>query len=352
MTDKHLQFLGIAALVTFIIAGFLYSGITFSGDGFQEGSPLIQGLDTSKIGSISIIKGAESTTLVSSENGFLLKEMSNYPASLEKINSMVIAVLDARLKEKVTESEGFHQDYGVDKDNKTSTVVTFYDDAGKELSSLVLGNKLERGNGIYLRRANENTVYATMANLMVATGKTDYLETKIFDLEAENLRQVEVSGQNGSYQIHKEGEELIFDNLPKGKTADENELQGVFEALADISFTKATPAADLQPAWDQIYKCTLESGMSYLVRTAVDGENILLSAQAMPPQVDQISIGNDDKDDELKKKEAILLDVDKSKSFNTTKAAWIYTLKKSDAEPLRKKAEELFAVEEKEEKEE
>ena len=349
MTDKHLQFLAIAALATFLVAGFLYSGISFSGESFQPGSPLLQGLDTDAISSIAISTGVNTITLEKGDGGFVLKEMDSYPASIDKINKMLFSVLDLRLREKLTDSPDFHKDYGVADDDTEATTVSFLSEEGKEIAGIIIGKSLERGSGVYLRRSDDNAVYASSGMIQISDKGTDFLDTKIFDLEEDTIRLVEVTTKPGSLNIKKEGEELILSNIPKGREAETNELEDVFNSLADIHFVKASPRSSESPVWDGVYKCTLESGLAYLVSTAADGENFLLTAQAIPPAVGQISIDRDEKDEELKKKEAILLDVDKAKEFNDFHSGWIYTISADAGDKLRAHLEDLLVQPEEDE---
>jgi hypothetical protein len=131
--------------------------------------------------------------------------------------------------------------------------------------------------------------------------------------------------------------------VPAGREADENEYEEVFEILPDIEVEDVFPATEKQLTWDSLYTCTLKSGLIYQVQTATEGDKFYLIAVAQSPlEGRQVYLEQDESEEELKKKETLLLANDKSEAFNETHQGWVYEVSDYDAEVLRRSMEELL----------
>lgn len=365
MNQDQLKILGIVALVLFLIAGFMYSGITFTGDSFRSGSPLIQGLDTGKIAKLTISSKDNSLTLKKTGDSFSLVEKNNYPADISKINELLVDILEVRLKEKISENADYFEELGVSDAHDEAVIVSLFDANDEPLTGLVKGKSLERGSGSYVRQLNGKIAYSSSNYLSINSSINNYLETSLFDIEAEKISEVRVSSPEGFYQIVREsngetepaaeGEEaeeeskIVLLNVPAGRTADDTEYEDVFEALVDLEFDDVSPAAELTGLnWDSVFECRLDSGLLYRVRSAkAEDDKYYVALSAVSPLRERIQITQQESEEELKKKETLLLANDKTETFNALHTGWVYEISSIDGETLRKAFDELLeAVEE------
>lgn len=353
MTDQQLKTLGIVALVLFLVAAALYSGIDLFSGSFRSGTPLIQGLDTAKIATIEIKSKDHTATFQKAGDEFLLKEKNNYPASTEEINKLLIKVLEIRLDEKITDSADNHAELGVNEDGDEAVSIRLLDEEGNLLTGVVRGKGVERRSGIYVRRIDDDTVYSTTEYILFESDPLKFVDTELFDLEAYDIASVRVRTAMGDdYTIERlvteppapaEGEKpedpevsYVLLTPPSGQEADEDECEEVAEYLVDLEFEDVIPAAERQIAWDVEYRCTLTNRLAYVVRTAKDGDDWYMAVGAVTPlQADQVSITRDESEEELKKKEALLLANDQAEAFNTLHTGWIYKINEDDADVLR-----------------
>ncbi|HUX08082.1 MAG TPA: DUF4340 domain-containing protein [Acidobacteriota bacterium] len=359
MSERNLIILAVTASILIILTALLYSGLDFSRESFKSGTPLLQGLDPEKIGSIKIKKGEDEVTLKRSEEGFVIEEKNGYPADTVKINNLLIDLLETRLAEKITDSAANHGELGVAEGSEDAITIILSDLEGKQIAGIIKGKQVSRGAGSHVRLIAENAVYSTEKTFTIDTNATDYMNDELFeDLETEKIARVDVITSLGGYTLvrkpadgeDEEGKIILLD-IPNGKTADEEACGSVFEALDYLSFDDVRRADELQLVWDGTYVCTFESGLSYTIQSAKSGDKYYISLSARPPAVGQVTISPDEAEDSLKEKEALLLAGDAAEAFNQRHNGWIYEISESDSEDLRKPVEELFEQEEGEEAE-
>ena len=119
-----------AAMVVIVLA--LYSGNRAAKQEFQPGSLLIQGVAPEKIQTISIVHGKDTVTLKRQDKGFVLAERDDYPASVNRINELLLACLEIRCRSKVTDAKENYRELGVEEGAEDAVVVTFKDSAGRD----------------------------------------------------------------------------------------------------------------------------------------------------------------------------------------------------------------------------
>lgn len=343
MTDKNLIVMASVAGGLLLITVVLYSGWDFTATDFRPGSLLVQGLDPQKIGSITINKGDETITLAQQEDAFVVVEKANYPASLEKINDLLIDILEIRSAEKVTDSENNHAGLGVADDSDDAVTISFTDAEGKELVGLVKGKSRQRGSGAYVRLTGSNAVYGTEDYLSINTNATGYIDKELVKAKKKDIKRVEVTGATETYTIARNKEDKVtLRNVPEGKKADKSEFDTVFTALTNLSFSDVAPLDGFEASWDTTYTCELVSGLVYSLELALVDEKHYAKLSAKGPDVDRVQISRDESQEQLKEKEAILLAVDEANAFNEKHSGWVYEIASWNAEKMRKQFSELL----------
>jgi parvulin-like peptidyl-prolyl isomerase len=342
MTSKK----GMAILVAVTIVMVLITVVLYSNKGagrqtFESGSLLIQGLEPEKVHTISITKGSDKVTLVRKEKGFLLAERQDYPASINKVNELLLACLEARCKSKVTDSKSNHKELGVAEGADDATTVTFKDSAGKTLIGLALGKSGESGRP-YIRLLDSDTVYAAENYLTINSTPTYYLEKKLVEVKNDDVRRVEVKSGADSYAITRDDKGTIsLDKVPEGKRAKDTMRDTVLYALSNLDFTDVTPVDKSDLTWDTTYTCRLASDLVYTVMLAKKGEKHFIKVSASAPNIDSVSVAPNESDAALKKKDALLQAVEKSREFTRQHAGWVYEVQPWAAEKMRRPLSEL-----------
>lgn len=341
MSDQQIRLLAGIAAALLVVTALLYSGISFGGDDFRPGTALLIGLDPAKIAGIAITSSSGSVSLERTGEGFAITDRDGYPASMQKINELIVTCLDIRLTGKVSDSADAHENLGVGEKSPEAMTVTFTGEDGKTIAGFIRGKSPESG-GVWLRRLDSPTTFVS-DQFNIDTAPTAYLDTQLVKLNKEEIEEVTVEVGSQTVTILRGADKKpSLRNIPAGRDADDDAVTETFDVLADLHFEDITPLADKTLQWDGLYRCRMASGLVYLVRTAKDGEQFYAQVQAVGPQVSEIQIDQDESDADLKKKEAILLAVDTANEINQVAGSWIFKLSSWQAEKLRTPMEDLL----------
>ncbi len=343
MKDRGLIILALAAVVLLVVTVVLYSVGNQQQGKFVAGAALIQGLAPETVHKVVVNSASGTVTLPRKEADFVVSEKSGYPASVKKINDLIIKCLEIRCAEEITDSEQHHAELGVAEGEGDAVSVSFLDAEGQPIVGFVRGKSAERSSGRYVRLLDKDTVYRTENYLYLSTRPIDYIDRTLVSVEQKDVKRVCVEVGEDAYTISRdEKEQITLENVPEGKRAKTSPCEEVFGALSGLNMTDVSQADKLELAWDATYTSHLKSGLSYTVQLAEkDGTNYVRLA-AKGPEKDRIQISKTESDEELKKKEAIILAMKTTREFTARHTGWVYEVSTYQAEPMRKPIAELI----------
>ena len=161
---------------------------------------------------ISIFKNQDSNWYMSSK--------SSYKTKNETVRKNLIQISELRFFEQKTEQESLYSRLDLDypkNDNGDSKLITILDDDKKKIIEFILGKK--KKNGVYIKKLNERQTWLTSGTLEMSSIEHDWLETKILDINYENVKKVTINRLNKkeSFSLTKDSknENLLIDNLTK-----------------------------------------------------------------------------------------------------------------------------------------
>tara|TARA_B100000949_G_scaffold199006_1_gene185763 strand:- start:799 stop:1806 length:1008 start_codon:yes stop_codon:yes gene_type:complete len=161
---------------------------------------------------ISIFKNLDSNWYMSSK--------SSYKTKNETVRKNLIQISELRFFEQKTEQESLYSRLDLDypkNDNGDSKLITILDDDKKKIIEFILGKK--KKNGVYIKKLNERQTWLTSGTLEMSSIEHDWLETKILDINYENVKKVTINRLNKkeSFSLTKDNknENLLIDNLTK-----------------------------------------------------------------------------------------------------------------------------------------
>lgn len=340
--NKSLAILLAVAVVMVVIVLALYSGNRAPRQEFEPGSLLIQGVAPEKIQTISIVHGKETVTLKRQDKGFVLAERDDYPASMSRINELLLACLEIRCRAKVTDAKENYKELGVEEGADDAVVATFKDGAGQTLFGLVRGKNAE-GGGAYVRLLGQSAVYASESSPAIQTAPTSFLDKKIVDVKAGDIRRVEVQTGKDRYVLTRDEKGAVaLEKVPEGKRAKTSVCEIVATALTDLEFSDVSPAAKTSLEWDTTYTCQLASNLVCTVQLAKKGDLYYAKLTASAPEVESLQITRTESEQELKKKEAVLQAAEKAREFAARHAPWVCELPSWTAEKMRHPLSDLI----------
>ncbi len=346
ITNQRLTGLGITAFILVILTTVLYLPKNEKGRDVREGSLLIQGLDMSQIAKVTVKSSDGLVTLGRENDLFLIAERGGYPASMEKLNKLIIECLDVRCDKKISGKKDSHKDLGVTEDAEDAVVVRFFDEKGKELVGLVAGKSAEKASGIYVRLLGEDTVYTSKDSLQLDKRPTDFMDTDLVKLDAKEVTKVSVRTPESSYMLSKKDDKVVLDSVPPKKKVKQSDLDSVFEALTtSVYFTDVAKADGLKVEWKNMYTCRLKNLITYAVQLAKKEDKHYIRIQAIPATQQEleahvIAVGQDSE----KGREAtdkFLVARDKANEFTKQHAPWAYEISSWSAGKMMKPKKDL-----------
>ncbi|HIJ70684.1 MAG TPA: DUF4340 domain-containing protein [Planctomycetes bacterium] len=344
MSNKKLTILGIVAIVMVILAGVqmrlsdTHPSATLSGPTY-----LIQGLDTNKIASIVLGKGDEQIILTRSGNRFVVANKDDYPAKTTEINGVIAACLDIKTAEFITDNPANHADLGV-TEAEADHIVKLFGSDGNPIIGLLMSPPDPDKNGSYVRLISSNDVYLTLGRSWPASfSDIDFIDTLLLNVNRDKIKSVTVTYPDESYNLSKSDTGVIeLTNIPEGKKLREAVSDPVFNAVENLTFDDVTKdASDLK--FESTYISRLDDSTVYTLSVAEKDGKTYVKCQA--EFTDHTIVTKDEEvesEEELKKKEAILLARDSARSFNEKHTGWIYQIPGYKADNITKKSEDLL----------
>lgn len=343
MNNRRLTILAAVAAGMLLLTVLLYTDAGRAEPRFARGMPLVQGLVPEQIHTLAVETGQDKVTLKRRGEGFSVAEKNGYPASVEKINDLIVRVLDATAADRITTSPQNHEELGVALGSPEAVEVSFLDEQGRRMVGIVKGKSPRDAAGVYARRMEEDAVYLTEESLYFGTTPTDYVDKDLLSVETDEITEVSVETAEGSYELARnETGKPGLAAVPEGREVEASEVDTVFGALSSLRMRDVTPAAEAELEWDAAYVCRLENQVTYRIETAEKEATFYARLSATGPNVESVEITRTESDEELKRKEALLQASDRAREFIARHQGWVYEVPKWQAEKLRTPREDLL----------
>jgi parvulin-like peptidyl-prolyl isomerase len=312
----------------------------------QKGGLLVQGLDLDRIARIALSRKDKTVTLVKQEDHYAVAERKGYPASVKKVNDLLVEVLGIRIAAKVTTSAANHAELGVVPGGDETIRVAFEDKDGKPLVAVLVGKSVPSGGGRYVRLDGQSAVYESEKGLWLDVETSAHLDRDLVDVKKDDVERVAVTLPDGRYAIaHNADKKIVLDAVPEGRKQKDGEVESAFDALAAFSVDDVVTEEPTGLAFDATYVCETKKHHTYTVRLAKQGDKHFARVACQGPpaaEVDRASrIGKDEPKEKLEEKATILTAVDTAAAFNKKHGPWLYTLSSWKAEKMRKPVKDL-----------
>ena len=344
MSNKKLSFLGITAIISVVLAVFVWQYDNKKKPVSAGGGELIQGLDPAAVAEIAIKKGNESVRLKRVENGFAIVNKSMYPASNKEINELITACLDVQTIEVCTKDKANHKDLGVTEENADG-IVKFLDSKGDIITGIVVGIQKENGMS-YARCVNSDEVWLVQSVPWIKQSPTDYAASELVSVNKADITSVQVSSPGEKYTIAAEPNsgKAILQDIPAGKRQKDSDCGAVFSALTSLMFDDVNAVADRANLnFDRQYACQLSDSTLYTISIAQKDSKTYVKCDA--EFTDKTPVKKEqgiESDEALKKKEAKLLAKQKVVDFQKTCDGWVYEIPEYKAKNMTMPMSELI----------
>lgn len=349
MSNKSLAILGIVAAATVILAAVL-SGVS-SGPREGAGGPayLIQGLDPDAIGSIVVGTGENAVKLQRMGKNFVVANKDSYPADTKTINELISKCADIKTTGAPhTTDPANHADLEVTEEKARSVVKFFTPDPNSSLlTGVAVGKSTEAAQGTYIRLLPTDKVYITLESPWIRDRAIDYIDQELITAKQEDVNSITVALKSGSYTLKQDQDKaIVLENIPSGKTLKTSEARSVLIALTDLRFEDVKKSVG-GLVFDDQYVCRLNDSLVYTLGIAKKDDKTYVVCKADFTGERPSKVSKTESEEELKKKEALLLAYDKADEFTARHTPWIYEIADWKAKNLNKALADLLEDEKK-----
>ncbi len=329
MSDRKLSFLGIAAVISIVIALLVSQYANKTKPVASAMGSLIQGLDPASIQKIIVKQGGKTVTLQHKGREFVIAEKDGYPAATKVVNNLFTSALDIKTVELYTEDEKNYKDLGVTEED-TQAMITFFGADGNSITGFIIGKDAESGKGSlsYGKLVNDKKVYVLANVPWIRSDAVEYTNQDLIYIKKENIDWVTVTSPEGSYSLVSDanGAVVKLKELPAGKKLKDSECKEVFGALSNLKFDdmmSEDKAKDL--TFDR--KFSLKNKDSTLITLDIakkDSDTYIKCGVDFTDKTQVTKEQGVESTEELKKKEAKLLAKENAMKLASATKGWVY----------------------------
>jgi hypothetical protein len=218
------------ALVVFIIIVVMLAavwrdqGSTGSDSGQQKLFPELQG-HLGELGAIEVLSQPGKVTLLLEENRWVVAERHHYQADFAKINTLVEALVKAKLVERKTAKPANHRLLGLDdlatQASQASQARRVSGVSGEYEFSVLIGNQSDLRMGSFVRRESEDQVWLTDVVLNPTSEAPLWLDSIILNVAERDVLSAEFFSSQGESRLR----------AYKTEAAENWQLAGAYEGL-------------------------------------------------------------------------------------------------------------------------
>ena len=208
-----------------------------------------------------------SFSIVRTDDGWVVPEQSNYPASIDEVRRVLVGLAELRALEAKTRSPNLYPELQVEDvsaPDAKSVQLTLKDANGGDVLSVLVGKQRfgrgtsSAGDGVYIRRSDDAQAWLAQGRLTVNRDAVQWLDRKIVDVKRERVRTVSLRTTEKEVTVTRTDpseNDFTLAGVPddhKVKSSWEiNSIGGAFESLeldavkpvAEVKFPE-TPAAE------------------------------------------------------------------------------------------------------------
>lgn len=357
MKTTHLAALGIAAVVAVGAVVAMNVGGSDGGSASISQDRVFPALaaKVNDVATVVVARKDDTTTIVRKDGSWTVADKEGYPAAFDKVRKMLVDLAELRPEEQKTSNPELFASLELEDlsaADAKSTFVTLKEASGAEVLSAVIGKvRVGRGgssgDGVYVRRANENQTWLAKGRVALERGDVNWMERTIVDVPRERVASATLVHPDGTKVTASRAKatekNFTLAGVPKGRTAKEwdvNQMATPFERL-ELDDVKPMPATVNPKQHAEL--ATFDGLVARADIVELDGQawvkiSARYEAPAATPSEDEVKEGKLKTADEVKKE---------VEAINARTAAWLYRLPDWKTDNLRKKVADLTEEEKK-----
>jgi len=222
MSNKYFTYLILITISLFVLALISFLIQPRYETSLKRGGAIFENIKNqlNDIKEININNNEKKISIIKDQDNWYMASKSNYKVKNEVVRKNLIQISELRFFEKKTKEEYLYSrlnlEYPNDEDGNSKFISIINSDK-EALIEFILGKR--KKNGVYIKKLKDKQTWLTSGTLDMSSVERDWLETKILNIDYQDVKKVSVNHLNKkeSFSLTKDdkNENFLIDNLTK-----------------------------------------------------------------------------------------------------------------------------------------
>ncbi len=222
MSNKYFIYLILITISLFVLALISFLIQPRYETSLKRGGIIFENIENqlNDIKEINIDNNKKKISIIKDQDNWYMASKSNYKVKNEVVRKNLIQISELRFFEKKTKEEYLYSrlnlNYPNDEDGNSKFISIINSDK-EALIEFILGKR--KKNGVYIKKLKDKQTWLTSGTLDMSSVERDWLETKILNIDYQDVKKILVSHLNKkeSFSLIKDdkNENFLIDNLTK-----------------------------------------------------------------------------------------------------------------------------------------
>ena len=222
MSNKYFTYLILITISLFVLALISFFIQPRYETSLKRGGAIFENIKNqlNDIKEINIDNNEKKISIIKDQDNWYMASKSNYKVKNEVVRKNLIQISELRFFEKKTKEEYLYSrlnlEYPNDEDGNSKFISIINSDK-EALIEFILGKR--KKNGVYIKKLKDKQTWLTSGTLDMSSVERDWLETKILNIDYQDVKKVSVNHLNKkeSFSLTKDdkNENFLIDNLTK-----------------------------------------------------------------------------------------------------------------------------------------
>jgi hypothetical protein len=222
MSNKYFTYLILITISLFVLALISFLIQPRYETSLKRGGAIFENIKNqlNDIKEINIDNNEKKISIIKDQDNWYMASKSNYKVKNEAVRKNLIQISELRFFEKKTKEEYLYSrlnlEYPNDEDGNSKFISIINSDK-EALIEFILGKR--KKNGVYIKKLKDKQTWLTSGTLDMSSVERDWLETKILNIDYQDVKKVSVDHLNKKeyFSLTKDdkNENFLIDNLTK-----------------------------------------------------------------------------------------------------------------------------------------
>lgn len=222
MSNKHFTYLVLITISLFVLALLSFLIQPRYETSLKRGGAAFKNIKNqlNDIKEINIDNSKKKILIIKDQDNWYMTSKSGYKVKNEVVRKNLIQISELRFFEKKTKEESLYSRLDLDYPNNedgNSKLISIINNDKQILVEFILGKK--KKDGVYIKKIKDKESWLTSGTLDMSSVEKDWLETKILDIDYQDVKKASINHLNKSesFSLTKDdkNENFLIDNLTK-----------------------------------------------------------------------------------------------------------------------------------------